>query len=117
MLFERERFPRFHVGESLIPETFWTLKRLGMVERLRGSRFVEKHSVQFVNEKGLLSAPFYFVDHRDDESSQTWQVRRAEFDEMMLRNAESHGVKVHEGMRVLEVLFDGTRATGVSCGG
>jgi len=97
----------------LIPETFWTLKRLGMVERLRGSRFVEKHSVQFVNEKGLLSAPFYFVDHRDDESSQTWQVRRAEFDEMMLRNAESHGVKVHEGMRVLEVLFDGTRATGV----
>ena len=113
MLFERERFPRFHVGESLIPETFWTLKRLGMVERLRGSRFVEKHSVQFVNEKGLLSAPFYFVDHRDDESSQTWQVRRAEFDEMMLRNAESHGVKVHEGMRVLEVLFDGTRATGV----
>ena len=113
MLFERDRFPRFHVGESLIPETFWTLKRLGMVERLRGSRFVEKHSVQFVNEKGLLSAPFYFVDHRDDESSQTWQVRRDEFDEMMLRNAESQGVKVHEGMRVLEVLFDGTRATGV----
>ncbi len=113
MLFERDRFPRFHVGESLIPETFWTLKRLGMVERLSGSQFVEKHSVQFVNEKGFLSAPFYFVDHRDDESSQTWQVRRDEFDEMMLRNAESHGVKVHEGMRVLEVLFDGTRATGV----
>lgn len=113
ILFERDRFPRFHVGESLIPETFWTLKRLGMVERLRGSRFVEKHSVQFVNEKGLLSAPFYFVDHRDDESSQTWQVRRDEFDEMMLRNAESQGVKVHEGMRVLEVLFDGTRAKGV----
>ena len=113
MLFERDRFPRFHVGESLIPETFWTLKRLGMVERLSGSQFVEKHSVQFVNEKGFLSAPFYFVDHRDDESSQTWQVRRDEFDEMMLRNAESHGVKVHEGTRVLEVLFDGTRATGV----
>ena len=69
MLFEREKFPRFHVGESLIPETFWTLKRLGMVDRLRGSRFVEKHSVQFVNEKGVLSAPFYFIDHRDDESS------------------------------------------------
>ena len=113
MLFERERFPRFHVGESLIPETFWTLNRLGMVDRLRGSRFVEKHSVQFVNEKGVLSAPFYFIDHKKNESSQTWQVRRAEFDEMMLRNAEAHGVKVHEGMRVLEVLFDGNRATGV----
>ena len=113
MLFERDRFPRFHVGESLIPETFWTLKRLGMVDRLRGSRFVEKHSVQFVNEKGVLSAPFYFIDHKKDESSQTWQVRRAEFDQMMLRNAESHGVKVHEGMRVVEVLFEGNRAVGV----
>jgi len=71
MLFERERFPRFHVGESLIPETFWTLNRLGMVDRLRGSRFVEKHSVQFVNEKGVLSAPFYFIDHKKNESSQT----------------------------------------------
>ncbi len=113
MLFERDRFPRFHVGESLIPETYWTLQRLGMVERLRGSRFVEKHSVQFVNEQGVLSAPFYFIDHRDNESSQTWQVRRAEFDEMMLRNAETHGVKVHEGMRVVEVLFAGSRAVGV----
>ena len=63
--------------------------------------------------KRVSCQPFYFVDHRDDESSQTWQVRRDEFDEMMLRNAESQGVKVHEGMRVLEVLFDGTRATGV----
>ncbi len=113
MLFERDRFPRFHVGESLIPETYWTLQRLGMVERLRGSRFVEKHSVQFVNEQGALSAPFYFIDHKDNESSQTWQVRRADFDEMMLRNAETHGVKVHEGMRVVEVLFEGTRAVGV----
>lgn len=113
MLFERDRFPRFHVGESLIPETYWTLQRLGMVERLRGSRFVEKHSVQFVNEQGVLSAPFYFIDHKDNESAQTWQVRRAEFDEMMLRNAETHGVKVHEGMRVVEVLFEGSRAVGV----
>ncbi|MFM8706210.1 MAG: NAD(P)/FAD-dependent oxidoreductase, partial [Planctomycetia bacterium] len=37
-LFERERFPRFHVGESLIPETFWVLERRGMLDRMRGSR-------------------------------------------------------------------------------
>jgi 2-polyprenyl-6-methoxyphenol hydroxylase-like FAD-dependent oxidoreductase len=86
-LFERERFPRFHVGESLIPETFWVLERLGMLDRMRGSRFVEKHSVQFVSEKGLLSEPFYFHDHKPQESSRTWQVVRSEFDEMMLRNA------------------------------
>lgn len=113
MLFERERFPRFHVGESLIPETFWVLERLGMLDRMRGSRFVEKHSVQFVNEKGLLSEPFYFHDHKPQESSRTWQVVRSEFDEMMLRNAAAQGVDVHEGVRVLDVIFDGDRAQGV----
>jgi flavin-dependent dehydrogenase len=112
-LFERERFPRFHVGESLIPETFWVLGRLGLLDAMRGSRFVEKHSVQFVNEKGILSEPFYFADHKPEESSRTWQVVRSEFDELMLRNAAEQGVDVHEGTRVLDVLFDGTRATGV----
>ena len=112
-LFERERFPRFHVGESLIPETFWVLERLGMLDAMRSSRFVEKHSVQFVNEKGVLSEPFYFADHKPQESSRTWQVVRSEFDELMLRNAARQGVDVHEGTRVLEVLFDGQRATGV----
>ncbi|MFO0423726.1 MAG: NAD(P)/FAD-dependent oxidoreductase [Planctomycetia bacterium] len=112
-LFERERFPRFHVGESLIPETFWVLERLGMLDRMRGSRFVEKHSVQFVSEKGLLSEPFYFHDHKPQESSRTWQVVRSEFDEMMLRNAAGQGVDVHEGVRVLDVLFEGDRAKGV----
>jgi flavin-dependent dehydrogenase len=116
-LLERERFPRFHVGESLIPETFWVLERLGMLDRMRDSPFVEKHSVQFVNEKGILSEPFYFHDHKPQESSRTWQVVRSEFDEMMLRNAAAQGVDVHEGMRVREVLFDETsgtpRATGV----
>ena len=51
-LFERERFPRFHIGESLIPETYWVLKRLGMLEKMQASRFVQKHSVQFVNASG-----------------------------------------------------------------
>ena len=40
-LFERETFPRFHIGESLIPETYWVLKRLNMLEKMRESRFVE----------------------------------------------------------------------------
>jgi flavin-dependent dehydrogenase len=112
-LFERERFPRFHVGESLIPETFWVLQRLGLLDAMRGSPFIEKHSVQFVNEKGILSEPFYFADHKPEESSRTWQVVRSEFDELMLRNAAEQGVDVHEGTRVLDVLFDGARATGV----
>src|SRR5947207_2215561 len=112
-LFEREKFPRFHIGESLIPQTYWVLKRLNMLDTMKHSHFVKKYSVQFVNQHGRLSEPFYFIDHRPHESSQTWQVLRSEFDELMLRNAAEHGVKVYEGIRVLEVLFEGSRAVGV----
>ncbi|MFM9058465.1 MAG: NAD(P)/FAD-dependent oxidoreductase [Planctomycetaceae bacterium] len=113
LVLERDRFPRYHIGESLIPETFWVLERLGLLAKLRGSRFVEKHSVQFVNEHGRLSEPFYFADYKPHESSQTWQVTRAEFDRMMLDTARERGAIVREGVRVLEVLFEGSRAVGV----
>jgi flavin-dependent dehydrogenase len=113
-LFERERFPRFHIGESLIPETYWVLKRIGMLEKMQQSHFVKKYSVQFVNASGKLSAPFYFYDNKPHECSQTWQVVRSEFDQMMLENAREHGVDTHEGVHVLDVLFDGDRAIGVT---
>jgi flavin-dependent dehydrogenase len=112
-LFEREHFPRFHIGESLIPQTYWVLKRLNMLDKMKRSHFVKKYSVQFINQHGKLSEPFYFIDHKPHESSQTWQVRRSEFDEAMINNAREHGVAVHEGTRVLEVLFEGERAVGV----
>jgi flavin-dependent dehydrogenase len=112
-LFERERFPRFHIGESLIPETYWVLKRLGMLDKMRRSHFVKKYSVQFVNAGGKLSAPFYFWDNKPHECSQTWQVVRSEFDTMMLENAREHGVDAHEGVHALDVLFEGDRACGI----
>lgn len=113
-LFEREHFPRFHIGESLIPETYWVLQRLNMLPKMRASHFVHKHSVQFVNASGKLSAPFYFWDNKPHECSQTWQVVRSEFDTMMLNNAREHGVEAFEGIRVRDVLMDGRRATGVT---
>jgi flavin-dependent dehydrogenase len=112
-LFEREHFPRFHIGESLIPETYWVLERLNMLDKLKRSPFVNKYSVQFVSASGKLSEPFYFVDHKPHDCSRTWQVLRSEFDKMMLDNAREHGVDVFEGTRVLEVLLAGERATGV----
>ena len=112
-LFEREHFPRFHIGESLIPETYWVLKRLNMLPKMQQSRFVKKYSVQFVNANGKLSAPFYFWDNKPHECSQTWQVVRSEFDTMMLDNAREHGVDVHEGVRVVDVLMEDERAVGV----
>ena len=113
-LFERERFPRFHIGESLIPETYWVLKRLNMLPKMQQSPFVKKYSVQFVNASGKLSAPFYFWDNKPHECSQTWQVVRSEFDQMMLDNAREHGVVAHEGVRVFDVLFEKDRAVGVT---
>src|SRR3974390_3007321 len=102
-LLERERFPRFHIGESLIPQTYWVMKRLNMLDKMKGSHFVKKYSVQFVGSSGRLSEPFYFLDHKPHESSQTWQVKRSEFDQKMLDNAREYGVDAHEGIRVLEV--------------
>jgi len=112
-LFERDVFPRFHVGESLVPETYWILERLGMLPKLRQSRFVKKYSVQFVSGSGRPSAPFHFWDNKPHECSQTWQVVRSEFDQLMLDNAREHGAVVHEGARVVGVLIDDGRARGV----
>jgi flavin-dependent dehydrogenase len=112
-LFEREKFPRFHIGESLIPETYWVLKKLNMLPKMQRSHFVKKYSVQFVNASGKLSAPFYFWDNKPHECSQTWQVVRSEFDQMMLDNAREHGVEAYDGVHVVDVLFEGDRACGV----
>ena len=113
LLLEREVFPRFKVGESLIPATYDILKRLGMLDELRESRFVEKHSVQFVTEDGKDTSPFYFSEIDPSERSQTWQVLRSEFDQMLLDNARRRGVQVVEGVQVKDVLFEGERAVGV----
>lgn len=112
-LYERDRFPRFHIGESLIPETYWVFQRLNMLEKMKASAFVKKFSVQFVNAQGKMSAPFYFHDNKPHECSQTWQVIRSEFDTMMLDNAREHGVEVHQPARVLDVIFEGDQAVGV----
>ncbi len=93
-LYERDKFPRFHIGESLIPETYWVFKRLNMLDKMKASPFVKKYSVQFVSASGKMSAPFYFHDNKDHECSQTWQVIRSQFDQMMLDNAREHGVAV-----------------------
>ena len=85
-----------------------------MLEKMQRSHFVKKYSVQFVNASGKLSAPFYFWDNKPHECSQTWQVVRSEFDQMMLDNAREHGVDAHDGVHVVEVLFEGDRAVGVA---
>lgn len=112
-LLERDKFPRFHIGESFMPDTYWILRRLGMLDKMKSSEFVQKYSVQFVNDQGTESQPFYFFENNPHECTQTWQVLRSEFDEMLLNNAREHGVDVREETRVMDVTFDGDRQTGV----
>src|SRR5437762_9397226 len=92
LVLEREKFPRYHIGESLLPFTFQPLQRLGLIEKMKGSAFVKKYSVQFVGQSGKVSQPFYFFDRYDrDTIAQTWQVLRSEFAQMLVDNARAQG--------------------------
>ena len=113
LLLERETFPRFQIGESLMPGTYGSFKRLGVLGRLKESTFVRKYSVQFFSSSGKGSAPFYFHKNDPHERSVTWQVLRSEFDQMMLDNAREKGAEVVQGAHVHRVHFEGDRATGV----
>lgn len=101
IVLEKEHFPRYHVGESLIPHCYDTIERLGMVDRLNEKGFQSKQSVQFVNQDGKLSAPFYFAKHSDHPRSKTWQVDRETFDTMMMERAREAGAEVREGVKVI----------------
>jgi flavin-dependent dehydrogenase len=113
LLLEREPFPRYHIGESLIPYTWFTLNRLGVVDWLRKSACPKKYSVQFVSITGKVSQPFYFFKTIEHECAQTWQVWRGEFDQMLLDNAISKGVEVRQHVTVRDVLMEGSRVVGV----
>ena len=113
ILFEKEIFPRHHIGESLMTDTYWTFRRLGVLEKLRESPFVRKYSVQFANPAGKESRPFYFFEAVHHESAVTWQVTRAQFDHLLIDHAAEQGATVHQGVLVKQVLFEGDRAVGV----
>src|SRR5512132_1149167 len=91
LVLEREKFPRYHIGESLLPFTFYPLQRLGVLDRMRASAFVKKYSAQFVSPSGKASQPFYFFTRYEPAVAQTWQVLRSEFDLMLLNNAREKG--------------------------
>jgi flavin-dependent dehydrogenase len=113
LVLEREKFPRYHVGESLIPFTFHPLDRLGLIPAMRESAFVRKYSVQFVSTTGKASQPFYFFNRYDrDTVAQTWQVLRSEFDLLLLDNARARGAHVTEETTVTDLLRDGDRVVG-----
>jgi len=113
MVVEKEKFPRYHIGESLIPFCYFPLKRLGLVDKLRQSENPKKYSVQFVCQNGVVSQPFYFFQHMNHPSSTTWQVRRSEFDQLLLDKAREEGASVLEETKAQALLKDGDRVVGI----
>src|SRR3954470_24608523 len=113
LVLEREKFPRYHIGESLLPFTYQPLQRLGLIDKMRQSAFVKKYSVQFVSPNGKASQPFYFFDRYDRETiAQTWQVLRSEFDQMLMENARAKGATVLEEITVKELIKEDGRVVG-----
>jgi len=113
VIFEQSKFPRYHIGESLIPHTHGIFERLGLLPQLRASAFPVKHSVRFVSHSGKESVPFYFSETIPGERARTWQVERSQFDCMMLDHARANGVEVREQVSIDKVLFEDGRAVGV----
>ena len=118
LVLEKEKFPRYHIGESLMPYCWFSLNRLGLVEEMNRRAFTKKYSVQFVTPDGRQSQPFYFFQHYDHPSAVTWQIERSEFDQMMLENARAKGAEVCEQSPVQRVLKDDAgRVIGVEAKG
>lgn len=101
-LFEREKFPREHVGESLLPFCYRLFEGLGVADQMAGL-FVRKPGVRFINKDGSTSTNWCFNHVIKDETYLSFQVIRSEFDHVLLNNAAAKGVDVHQETRVKDV--------------
>lgn len=114
LILERGKFPRYRVGESLIPFTYQPLERIGIIPKMKASHFMKKYSVCFVQADGRASDPFYFFKRYDrDTIAQSWQVLRSEFDAMMRDHAIEKGTEVREETTVKRCSWRGDRAVEV----
>jgi flavin-dependent dehydrogenase len=117
LVLEREKFPRFHVGESLLPFSLPIFDRLGVHEKIRAAGFQQKYGAFFWNEETGGTRPVVFARARDDRHPMAYHVKRSEFDDLLLRHAESCGAEVRQETAVEDVLFEGGRAVGVRARG
>jgi flavin-dependent dehydrogenase len=103
VLLERERFPRFQVGESLLPYNNDLFARLGLSDDLLSGDFVPKYGAEFVTGDGSIGYTFRFDRTLPERYHRSFQVKRSEFDQLLLRNAASSGVEVREETTVTGV--------------
>ena len=109
VLVEKERHPRFHIGESLLPLNLPLLERLGVLEQVRAIG-VLKYGADFHSAThSNAMTTFYFAQAMDKSHPYAFQVRRSEFDHLLLQNAAAKGAEIHEGVRVTGVQFEHDR--------
>jgi flavin-dependent dehydrogenase len=102
-LLERERFPRFQIGESLLPYSNDLFSRLGVEDALLSGEYFPKFGAHFVTGDGQVGYRFRFDQRLSDPYRRSFQVKRAEFDELLLRNAARQGVEVCEQTPVTSI--------------
>jgi flavin-dependent dehydrogenase len=111
-LFEAAHFPRAHIGESLLPASVPILEELGAFSAIEAAGFPRKYGATMVWGRDGQPWSWYFAE-TSHNYPHSWQVRRAEFDQLLLDNARAAGVEVLEGCRVESVIFSRDRAVGV----
>ena len=100
LLLEKERFPRFHIGESLLPYNRDIFEVLGVLPKLQAAGFFPKYGAQFHLGNGSKSTQFVFAHGAFNRVTEAFQVERAVFDDLLLRHAAESGVEVREGWTV-----------------
>jgi 2-polyprenyl-6-methoxyphenol hydroxylase-like FAD-dependent oxidoreductase len=99
-VFEREKFPRFHIGESLLPFSMEAFERLGIMPKLEAAGFVQKHGAEITSGCGHGEIRFYFRDGFRSRRSTAFQVERSRFDKILLDHARECGAQVREQVSV-----------------
>jgi len=108
IVFEREKFPRFHIGESLLPFSVGTFDRLGVREKL-DANFLPKYGGEIVSACGTKGVKFYFKDGFRSKRDRAYQVTRSEFDKVLLDHSRENGAEVHEETEVTKLEFTDDR--------
>ncbi len=112
LLLEKAKFPRFHLGESLLPQSVNVFRELGIMPELE-RRFMVKRGARFHESKTERTVRYDFAEAFDKSTTFAFQVPRDEFDELLLRRAQSLGAEVREEWSVTRIRFEGGRAVGV----
>ena len=96
VLFERDTFPRFHIGESLLSTANDAFAALGVTKRIEAACFPEKWGARLYTHDGRSGRYVDFTDVREVKRPQTYQVCRQEFDRILMDRAREVGVDVRE---------------------